>query len=105
MTMVGSALSLLIDMFEPAGGFKSISRPHRQPEFYGAFGRTMAQPTRNSGWRPFTIHSNARGTSGTRPGKRCAMSGGGGPEVSEERQTTTPPVWLNFATDCHGVRS
>ena len=64
---------------------------------YGAFGRTMAQPIRNSGCRPFTIHSNARGTSGTRPGNRCAISGGGVPEVSEARQTTTPPVSLNFA--------
>ena len=61
--------------------------------------------SRNSGWRPFTIHSKARGTSGTRPGKRCAISGGGVPEVSEARQTTTPPVSLNFATDSHGVRS
>jgi hypothetical protein len=45
---------------------------------YGAFGRTMAQPIRNSGCRPVTNHSNARGTSGTRPGNRRAMSGGGG---------------------------
>src|ERR1700686_2070016 len=28
------------------------------------FGRTMAQPIRSSGWRPFTSHSNDRGTSG-----------------------------------------
>ena len=50
----------------------------------------MAQPIRNSGWRPFTSRSNARGTSGTRPGNRCAISGGGVPAVSEARQTTTP---------------
>ena len=37
---------------------------------YGVFGRTMAQPIRNSGCRPVTNHSNARGTSGTRPGNR-----------------------------------
>ena len=72
---------------------------------YGAFGRTIAQPTRNNGCRPFTSHSKARGTSGTRPGNRCAISGGGAPDVSEARQTTTPPVSLNFATDSHGVRS
>ena len=77
----------------------------RDVAVYGAFGRTMAQPTRSSGCRPFTIHSNARGTSGTRPGKRCAISAGGVPEVSEARQTTTPPVSLNFASDSHGVRS
>ena len=45
-------------------------------EFYGAFGRTMAQPIRNSGWRPLTSHSNARGTSGTRPGKPLRDVGG-----------------------------
>src|SRR6185437_1108511 len=55
-------------------------------------GRTMAQPIRNSGWRPFTSQSKARGTSGTSPGKRLAISGGGVPAVSEARQTTTPPV-------------
>ena len=71
---------------------------------YGDFGRTMAQPIRNSGCRPVTNHSKARGTSGTRPGKRCAISGGGVPAVSEARQTTTPPVWLNFARFSHGVR-
>ena len=74
-------------------------------KIYCPFGRTMAQPTRSSGCLPFTIHSKARGTSGTRPGKRCASSGGGVPEVSDARQTTTPPVSLNFATDSHGVRS
>ena len=72
---------------------------------YGVFGRTMAQPIRSSGCRPFTSHSNARGTSGTRPGNRCAISAGGVPTVSEARQTTTPPVWLNFASVSHGVRS
>ena len=65
----------------------------------------MAQPMRSSGWRPLTIQSNARGTSGTRPGKRCAISGGGVPEVSEARQTTMPPVSMNFAVVSHGVRS
>ena len=40
----------------------------------------MAQPIRSSGWRPLTSRSNARGTSGTRPGKRCAISGGGVPD-------------------------
>ena len=55
-------------------------RVSARSERYGAFGRTMAQPTRSSGWRPFTIHSKARGTSGTRPGKRCAISGGGVPD-------------------------
>ena len=79
--------------------------PHHEDTSYGAFGRTMAQPIRNSGWRPFTSHSKARGTSGTRPGNRCAISGGGVPEVSEARQTTTPPVSLNFAGVSHGVRS
>ena len=69
------------------------------------FGRTMAQPIRSSGWRPLTYHSNARGTSGTRPGKRFAMSGGGVPTVSDARQTTTPPVSANFAELSHGVRS
>ena len=73
-------------------------------QIYGAFGRTIAQPTRNNGCRPFTSHSKARGTSGTRPGNRCAISGGGAPDVSEARHTTTPPVSLNFATDSHGVR-
>jgi len=46
---------------------------------HGPFGRTIAQPMRRSGWRPFTSHSKARGTSGTMPGKRCAISGGGVP--------------------------
>ena len=69
----------------------------RRHEIYGAFGRTMAQPIRSSGCRPFTSHSNARGTSGTRPGNRCAISAGGVPAVSDARQTTTPPVSLNFA--------
>ena len=77
----------------------------RPDELQAAFGRTMAQPTRNSGCRPSTSQSNARGTSGTRPGNRCAMSAGGVPTVSEARQTTTPPVSLNFATFSHGVRS
>ena len=71
---------------------------------YGFFGRTMAQPIRSSGWRPFTSHSKARGTSGTRPGKRLAMSAGGVPAVSDARQTTMPPVSLNFAGVSHGVR-
>ena len=39
------------------------------------------------------------------PGKRARMSGGGVPAVSEARQTTTPPVSLNFACDIHGVRA
>ena len=56
-------------------------RGHREDDrVHGPFGRTMAQPIRSSGWRPLTSHSNARGTSGTRPGKRCAMSGGGVPD-------------------------
>ena len=65
----------------------------------------MAQPIRNSGCRPFTSRSNARGTSGTRPGNRCAISGGGVPTVSDARQTTTPPLSLNFGMVIHGVRS
>ena len=65
----------------------------------------MAQPIRNSGCRPVTNHSNARGTSGTRPGNRCAISAGGVPDVSDARQTTTPPVSLNFVSVSHGVRS
>ena len=36
---------------------------------YGPFGRTMAQPIRNSGCRPFTSHSKERGTSGHDAGK------------------------------------
>ena len=63
----------------------------------------MAQPIRNSGCRPFTSRSNARGTSGTRPGNRWAISAGGVPIVSDARQTTTPPVSLkprNSATAC-----
>jgi len=77
---------------------------------YGAFGRTMAQPTRNSGWRPFTIHSNTRGTSGTRPGNRSAISAGGVPDVSEARQITTdhsgatPSSITRFAGDRRGVQ-
>ena len=63
---------------------------------YVPFGRTMAQPMRRSCWRPVTSHSKARGTSGTMPGKRARMSGGGVPAVSEARQTTTPPVSLNL---------
>ena len=35
----------------------------------------MAQPIRSSGCRPVTSHSNARGTSGTRPGKRLSDLG------------------------------
>ena len=65
----------------------------------------MAQPIRSKGWRPFTSHSNARGTSGTSPGNFCAISAGGVPAVSDARQTTTPPVWLNLAKVSHGVRS
>ena len=55
-------------------------------------------PSRSAarGWRPFTSQSNARGTSGTRPGKCWAISAGGVPTVSDARQTTTPPLWLNF---------
>jgi hypothetical protein len=58
---------------------------------YGALGRTIAQPIRSAGWRPFTIRSNARGTSGTRSGNRLAISSGGAPDVSAARHTTTPP--------------
>src|SRR6266702_6133641 len=131
MMTVGSAPSIATEIFEPGGGFQSMSRfqflpaneiylayitniiaieNRRRPEIdgvrnQGAFGRTMAQPTRKSGWRPFTSHSNARGTSGTMPGKRCAISGGGVPTVSEARQTTTPPVSLNLAGKSQGVRS
>ena len=65
----------------------------------------MAQPIRNNGWLPFTSRSNARGTSGTRPGNRWAMSAGGVPIVSDARHTTTPPVSLNFAEFSHGVRA
>ena len=43
---------------------------HVRDDRYGTFGRTMAQPIRSSGWRPFTSRSKARGTSGTRPGNR-----------------------------------
>ena len=41
-----------------------IIRELRSRFDYGPFGRTMAQPIRSRGWRPFTSHSNARGTSG-----------------------------------------
>ncbi len=81
---------------EGAGCFKA--------RCYGPFGRTMAQPMRKSGWRPFTSHSKARGTSGVRPGKRFAISGGGVPAVSEARQTTTPPVSANFC-ECQPGRA
>jgi len=63
----------------------------------------MAQPIRSSGCLPFTSHSKARGTSGT-AGKPLRQFGGGVPAVSDARQTTTPPVSLNLATDSHGVR-
>ncbi len=33
------------------------------------------------------------------------MSGGGVPTVSAARQTTTPPAWLNCASESQGVRS
>src|ERR1700731_4538617 len=85
---------------------QALSRPDiGRFNIQGVFGRTMAQPIRSSGCRPVTKHSNARGTSETRPGNRCAISGGGVPTVSEARQTTTPPVSLNFARLSHGVRS
>jgi len=71
---------------------RSIRGTALSPARYGSFGRTMAQPIRSSGWRPFTIRSNARGTSGTMPGNRCASSAGGVPDVSDARQTTTPPL-------------
>ncbi len=63
----------------------------------------MPQPIRTRFWRPRTVCSKARGTSGTRPGNRCAISAGGVPAVSAARQTTTPPSSLNSAGVIHGV--
>ena len=51
----------------------------------------MAQPTRNNGCRPVTIRSNARGTSGTRPGNRCAISAGGVVVWQASDTVGTPP--------------
>src|SRR6202453_673549 len=98
---------------EGTGRASSLSGPADSPCLtalltlcpHGAFGRTIAHPIRNNGCRPFTSRSNARGTSGTRPGKRGAISAGGVPDVSGARQTTTPPVRLNFSIVSHGVRS
>src|SRR5260370_374643 len=68
---------------------------------------TRANPSTQSllACRAATNHWSARGTSGSRPGNRSAISGGGVPTVSDARQTTTPPVSLNFAKLSHGVRS
>ena len=49
--------------------------------------------------------SKVCGTSGAMPGNSFAISDGGLPSVSEARQTTTPPVWLNLSRLSHGVRS
>ncbi|MEI9925206.1 MAG: hypothetical protein WDN50_18400 [Bradyrhizobium sp.] len=64
----------------------------------------MAQPTsRNNGWRPFTSHSNARGTSGYETGKlpgdiRRRRAGSIGGRARPQRRRFS----LNFAAFSHG---
>jgi uracil-DNA glycosylase len=104
--VIGRAFARPVGFAHPRDRYELKRRAPHHEEYgsYGPFGRTIAQPTRNSGCRPVTSQSNARGTSGTRPGKRCASSAGGAPDVSEARHTTTPPDSLNFAGVSHGVR-
>ena len=56
----------------------SVVRPRRRRPS-SACGRITAQPMRRSGSRPCTGRSNARGTSGTRSGKRSLIAAGGVP--------------------------
>ena len=72
---------------------------------YGAFGRTMAQPTAAAvgGRSPSIRRRAALPAPGPETAARCRAAAC--LTVSEARQTTTPPVSLNFATDSHGVRS
>ena len=69
------------------------------------FGRTMAQPIRSK--RLAAVHQPVEGVRHFRhqARKTLAISAGGVPAVSEARQTTTPPVRLNFSSVSHGVRS
>ena len=57
-------------------------------------GRISPQPMRMSGSRPCIERSKARGTSGTRSGKRSLISGGGAPAVSVVGHTTIAPLLL-----------
>src|SRR5207302_9674550 len=70
-----------------------------------ASGRIIAQPMRNSGRRPCTGRSNARGTSETIAGKRAFISGGGVPDVSVVGQTMIAPLDLTSFMLTHGERS
>jgi hypothetical protein len=70
-----------------------------------ACGLIKPQPMRMSGSRPCTERSNARGTSGTRSGKRSLMPGGGAPAVSVVGQTTIAPLVLTVSAVTHGERS
>ena len=66
----------------------------------------IPDPTRASGSLPWIACSNARGTSsGTRSGKRAAMSGGGAPRVSSAGHTTIMPFFLMSSAVTHGVRA
>src|SRR5712691_474791 len=70
-----------------------------------ACGLITPQPMRNSGRRPCTPRSKARGTSGTRSGKRSLISAGGVPAVSAVGQTTIAPLLLTASGVTQGERS
>ena len=64
-----------------------------------------AQPMRTSGSRPCTERSKARGTSGTRSGKRSLSAAGTVPAVSLVGQTTIAPLALIASAVTQGERS
>src|SRR5262249_7258553 len=97
------------------GGGARCSPPHplscapvaapRRPPRPPAASPLPPQPMRNSGRRPCTSRSKARGTSGTRSGKRSLISAGGVPAVSAVGQTTIAPLLLIASGVTHGERS
>src|SRR6266480_575926 len=70
-----------------------------------ACGRIIAQPIRITGSLPCTGRANARGSSGTRSGKRSLITAGGVPAVSVVGHTTIAPLVFMASGVTHGDRS